>query len=301
MRLNLASWAPSKAIAGRQVHSICRVARPAVVAASKASGAKENAPAPVSAVKTDVKELKADEVLNLKPQSSPNTSLAKASKTNDEVLQKKKLEISRVRLDLPTPAVAVRNLVEHARFGHLCSVMSGMHHRRAGYPFGTLVDFATDAAGYPIFCLSPLAIHPRHVDHTAAANIFFAKHANERKERFISGNFVYYRMNQIVDIYFVGGFGTVQWIDPQNYASWLQTSTMLALNEHYACDLPKMIHTIRPADEMNFISIDAHGCDVRVRHGSEFTVERLGFGTKVHNKREAMEAVEIRIREARSS
>lgn len=38
-----------------------------------------------------------------------------------------------------------------------------MHHRRAGYPFGTLVDFATDGAGMPIFCLSPLAIHARNL------------------------------------------------------------------------------------------------------------------------------------------
>ncbi|KXZ52841.1 hypothetical protein GPECTOR_8g224 [Gonium pectorale] len=35
------------------------------------------------------------------------------------------------RYELPTPPVAVRNLVEHARFGHLCTMMSGMHHRRA--------------------------------------------------------------------------------------------------------------------------------------------------------------------------
>ena len=41
--------------------------------------------------------------------------------------------------------------------------MSNMHHRRAGYPFGTLVDFAADEAGYPIFCLSPLAIHTRNI------------------------------------------------------------------------------------------------------------------------------------------
>jgi putative heme iron utilization protein len=41
--------------------------------------------------------------------------------------------------------------------------MSDMHHRRAGYPFGTLVDFASDGAGLPIFCLSPLAIHARNI------------------------------------------------------------------------------------------------------------------------------------------
>ena len=53
--------------------------------------------------------------------------------------------------------------VQQAQFAHLCTVMSNMHHRRAGYPFGTLVDFAADEAGYPIFCLSPLAIHTRNI------------------------------------------------------------------------------------------------------------------------------------------
>lgn len=33
------------------------------------------------------------------------------------------------RFDLPTPCVAVRNLVEQAQFAHLCTVMSHMHHR----------------------------------------------------------------------------------------------------------------------------------------------------------------------------
>ncbi|CAI7836082.1 unnamed protein product [Closterium sp. NIES-54] len=64
---------------------------------------------------------------------------------------------------LPSPAVAVRNLVEQARFAHLCSIMSRMHHRRKGYPFGSLVDFATDDEGHPIFLLSPLSIHTRNM------------------------------------------------------------------------------------------------------------------------------------------
>jgi hypothetical protein len=33
------------------------------------------------------------------------------------------------RFDLPSPSVAVRNLVEQAQFAHLCTVMSHMHHR----------------------------------------------------------------------------------------------------------------------------------------------------------------------------
>ena len=53
--------------------------------------------------------------------------------------------------------------MEQAQLAHLCTVMSGMHHRRAGYPFGTLTDFASDGAGFPVFCLSPLAIHTRNI------------------------------------------------------------------------------------------------------------------------------------------
>jgi putative heme iron utilization protein len=53
--------------------------------------------------------------------------------------------------------------VEQAKFAHLCTIMNTMHGRRAGYPFGTLVDFASDGAGYPMFLLSPLAIQTRNI------------------------------------------------------------------------------------------------------------------------------------------
>ncbi|XP_075514017.1 uncharacterized protein LOC142549120 isoform X4 [Primulina tabacum] len=64
---------------------------------------------------------------------------------------------------LRRPALAVQNLMEQARFAHLRTVMSQMHHRLEGYPFGSLVDFAADTIGYPIFSFSPLAIHTRNL------------------------------------------------------------------------------------------------------------------------------------------
>jgi hypothetical protein len=45
-------------------------------------------------------------------------------------------------------------LLEQARFAHLCTVMSKMHHRREGYPFGSLVDFAPDRMGRKSLSLS---------------------------------------------------------------------------------------------------------------------------------------------------
>ncbi|GAX81214.1 hypothetical protein CEUSTIGMA_g8646.t1 [Chlamydomonas eustigma] len=241
-----------------------------------------------------------------------------------------------LRYNLPKPAVGVRNLVEMARFGHLCSTMSGMHHRRAGYPFGTLIDLAADGAGYPIFCLSPLAIHSRNIMEdprcslvvqmpgwtglanarvtifgdiyqlptelqSSARDIFFAKHASDRKERWLSGNFVYFRMNRIVDIYFVGGFGTVQWISPEEYLTSRPdnivlddpTKTMKVLNEAFADELMNLI--LLPSGEKItealFISIDANGADIRLRTATDFHVERIGFPNRVGNLQEAVESV----------
>ncbi|KAL6762343.1 hypothetical protein V8C86DRAFT_2520386 [Haematococcus lacustris] len=248
-----------------------------------------------------------------------------------------------VKFDLPSPGVAVRNLVEHARYGHLCTIMSGMHHRRAGYPFGTLVDFAADGAGRPIFCLSPLAIHARNLleepraslvvqmpgwtglanarvtifgdihqlsaeQQAVARDVFAAKHATERKERWVSGNFVYFAMSQIVDIYFVGGFGTVQWISPSAYLSSRPddivvdnvTHVLAELNRALGQELKQFISPspTHPIDELLFISIDAGGVDVRVRCGSDFNVERISFGCKVHTLEEAHRALATVLRPA---
>ena len=61
------------------------------------------------------------------------------------------------KLEIPNAAISSRNLMEQALFGDLCTKMSPMDHRRAGWPVASLVDFATDAEGTPIFSLSPMA------------------------------------------------------------------------------------------------------------------------------------------------
>ena len=43
--------------------------------------------------------------------------------------------------------------------------------------------------------------------------------ASEKKNRWVSGNYMFFRMHRISDIYFVGGFGTVQWVDVADYVA----------------------------------------------------------------------------------
>ncbi|PKA57561.1 hypothetical protein AXF42_Ash018536 [Apostasia shenzhenica] len=220
--------------------------------------------------------------------------------------------------DLPPPALAVRNLMEQARFAHLCTVMSRMHHRRAGYPFGSLVDFAPDSLGHPIFSLSPLAIHTRNLLADSRCTVvvqipgwsglsnarvtifgdvvplsadkqewarqqFIAKHQQWASQQW--GNFYYYRMDTISDIYFIGGFGTVQWIDVKEYED-LQPDKIAAdggeqnlkeLNAIFSKPLREILSTEGEIDDAALISIDSKGTDIRVRQGAQFNIQRLSF------------------------
>ncbi|KAH7280328.1 hypothetical protein KP509_37G061700 [Ceratopteris richardii] len=219
---------------------------------------------------------------------------------------------------LPDPAVAVRNLLEHARFAHLSTIMSRMHHRRRGYPYGSFVDFAPDAQGHPIFSLSPLAIHTRNIladprcsllvqnpGWTGLANArvtlfgdvhrlsdeqqewahhhFMAKHQQAASQQW--RNFDYFRMEVISDIYFIGGFGTVAWIDVNSYeqaepdviAKHGSEKILKDLNNTFSEHLRKALSSKFPVDDASFISIDSKGADVRVRQGAQYNVRRLSF------------------------
>ncbi|WZY93330.1 hypothetical protein YC2023_065659 [Brassica napus] len=230
---------------------------------------------------------------------------------------------------LPPPALAVRNLMEQARFAHLCTVMSKMHHRREGYPFGSLVDFAPDPMGHPIFSFSPLAIHtrnilaeprctlvvqvnmihhalPRYPDgiayrmqelHYSAMSIhcqkmsksewahkqYMAKHHQGPSQQW--GNFHYFRMHNISDIYFIGGFGTVAWINVNEYEA-LQPDKIAAdggeqnlkeLNAIFSKPLRELLSTESEVDDAAIISVDSKGIDIRVRQGAKFNIQRLAF------------------------
>lgn len=244
---------------------------------------------------------------------------------------------------LPTPAIAVRNLIEQARFAHLCTIMSRMHHRRRGYPFGSLVDFAPDENGHPIFSLSPLAIHTRNLlaDPRAtlvvqipgwsglanarvtifgdvlplpadrqewAQKLYMKKHQHGASQQW--GNFYFYRMESISDIYFVGGFGTVAWVDVKEYltaqpdriAASNAEITLQELNGRFSKDLKKMLAAAQGqqdgwkgrVDDAALISIDSKGVDIRVRQGAQFSVQRMSFveGHAVETLDEATVAME---------
>ncbi|RVW42801.1 hypothetical protein CK203_079943 [Vitis vinifera] len=252
---------------------------------------------------------------------------------------------------LPRPALAVRNLMEQARFAHLCTVMSRMHHRREGYPFGSLVDFAPDSMGHPIFSFSPLAIHTRNLladprctlvvqlgfidtwvewlikcesnnfwrcfpaPRTSTGRFqyynvglcyqewahkqYIAKHLQGPSQQW--GNFYYFRMQNISDIYFIGGFGTVAWVDVKEYEA-LQPDKIAVdggeqnlkeLNAVFSKPLKELLSMEAEIDDAALISIDSKGTDIRVRQGAQFNIQRIPFeeGHAVETLEEAKAAL----------
>jgi len=248
--------------------------------------------------------------------------------------------------NLPSMATAARNLMELADYGDLSTMMSDMHHRRAGYPFGSTVDFATDATGHPIFCLAPLAIHTRNIaaeekcsltvkmsgwgglanarvtifgdvqklpkgEYQTAANEIFKAKYHARKEAIDMedrwGDYTFYRMNRIVDVYFVGGFGTLNWIKLDEYMGTPPdtivtsqngrsvTETLSELNTRHAQHLTTYMSDVLGdllVDDVWIISIDRRGMDVRVRTDGSSLIRRISFESDVETFDEASRAID---------
>eukprot|EP00262_Sarcandra_glabra_P000386 TRINITY_DN1044_c0_g1_i1.p2 TRINITY_DN1044_c0_g1~~TRINITY_DN1044_c0_g1_i1.p2 ORF type:complete len:125 (+),score=27.03 TRINITY_DN1044_c0_g1_i1:925-1299(+) len=92
-------------------------------------------------------------------------------------------------------------------------------------------------------------------------------------------------MQNISDIYFIGGFGTVAWVDVKEYET-LQPDKIAVdggeqnlkeLNSIFSKPLRELLSTEIEIDDAAFISIDSKGTDIRVRQGAQFNIQRLSF------------------------
>jgi heme iron utilization protein len=152
-------------------------------------------------------------------------------------------------LQLPEPSYAerVRTLLS------LTSVatLSTLSRKRAGYPFGSLMPYALDPEGRPIFLISNMAMHTQNLkvdpraslfvgqvvdgdplgaaratligdvepvsadDATTTRECYLARHNNSRSWVDFE-DFGFYRL-QPVDVYYVGGFGVMGWVSAEDY------------------------------------------------------------------------------------
>ena len=148
----------------------------------------------------------------------------------------------------PTYAERARTLVHRARTGTLAT----LSRRHAGYPFASLMPYALDQTGRPIFLISSMAVHTQNLEGDPRASLFVAEPdwsgdplaagritlmggvtpvpAEDRAEARAAylarhanaaywvdfEDFAFHRL-EVEDLYFVGGFAAMDWITATAY------------------------------------------------------------------------------------
>ncbi len=151
-------------------------------------------------------------------------------------------------LEEPTYAERVRTLAAQGSTAMLSTVSK----KQPGFPFGSLMPYALDIHGRPIFLISNMAMHTHNLradprcslfltqpstdgeplgaaratlvgealpvpesDAPAARDSYLARHQNSRNWVSFS-DFHFFRLNPI-DVYYVGGFGVMGWVTAEDY------------------------------------------------------------------------------------
>jgi putative heme iron utilization protein len=157
----------------------------------------------------------------------------------------------------PQSAAPRPSYAEHARkLVHLAStgMLSTVSRRHAGHPFGSVMPYALDEQGMPLFLISAMAVHtqnlevdPRasllvtppdwssnplagervtlmgraarltHEERSVARPAYLARHP-EASQWVDFGDFAFWRL-EVADIYYVGGFGAMGWVTVADYAT----------------------------------------------------------------------------------
>jgi len=204
----------------------------------------------------------------------------------------------------PSYAERARTMVYLGRIGTL----STLSRRHPGYPFGSVMPYALDGRGRPLFLISTMATHTQNLqadrhasllvtqpgwvgdplaggrvtlqgearalsraDAAEARDIYLARHPNAAYWVDFD-DFGFYRM-EAVEVYYVGGFAAMDWVSAQEYLE--------------ACPDPLADSAAGIIEHMNRDHPDALVTFARVLAGAQadeasmVSVDRLGFKLRI--------------------
>jgi putative heme iron utilization protein len=241
----------------------------------------------------------------------------------------------------PTFAERVRTLVYLGRLGSL----STLSRKQPGFPFGSVMPYGLDEAGRPSFLISTMAMHTQNLkadprasllvtqdsadgdplgasrvtlvgnvlpvpeaEIPAARTLYLARHANS-KYWVDFEDFSFYRLD-VVDIYFVGGFGVMGWVAASDYAASradpLADSTGGIIEHMNADHKDAMVLLARKfahieAQEATMTAVDRLGFHLRLKTQDGMRGTRIAFSQEVRNPLETRNALVKMVQQARSS
>lgn len=239
----------------------------------------------------------------------------------------------------PSYAERARTLTYLGRVGSL----STLSRKRPGFPFGSVMPYGIDDKGQPIFLISSMAMHTQNLKTSSQASLLVTQpgtsgdplgasrvvllgnvlpipedELDEARHRYLArypnskywvdfDDFSFYRM-EIVDIYYVGGFGVMGWVAASEYIQ--ATADPLAdsapgiiehMNSDHADALILLTRTFAEieSEEASMTSVDRLGFNLRLKTGNRTRGTRITFLREVTSPAEARSVLVEMVSQAR--
>lgn len=221
----------------------------------------------------------------------------------------------------PTFAEQARTLVHLERTGSLGT----LSRRHPGHPFVSLMPYATDAHGRPLLLISRLAMHTQNLEGDARASLLVAQagagedplalarvslmgralrlagaEGDAAREAYLArhenavhwvdfDDFAFWRLD-LTDVYFVGGFGAMGWVEAHDYASApadpladAAGGILAHMNRDHADALVAYARVLGgvEADAAEMVAVDRLGFKVRARSADGLHGRRIAFPREI--------------------
>jgi len=241
---------------------------------------------------------------------------------------------------LPEPSYAerVRTLVSQATI----ATLSTLSRKHVGFPFGSLMPYTLDPAGRPIFLISNMAMHTQNLKADPRASLFVAQSAADgdplgaaratlmgsaepvpasdlasAREIYLAthknsqywvdfADFGFFRLEP-VDVYYVGGFGVMGWVEAQDYAAASPDPLAAAASgiiDHMNTDhveamiLLARTHAGMEATEASMTAVDRLGFYLRLKTAEGMKGTRINYPHEVRTPQETRKVLVEMVRQA---
>lgn len=238
----------------------------------------------------------------------------------------------------PSYAERVRTLLETESVGTLATQSV----RHPGWPFASVMPFALTPDGSPLLLISGMAIHTQNVLADARASLLvmqsgsgadplgspratllgtvqrmdepeesvrqeYLKRHPSAQHWIAYSDFSFFRL-EVAQIYFVGGFGVMGWVEQADYASAAPdpladaaAHIMEHMNRDHADALRDITRRFGGLDalEATIVSCDRLGFSVRVRTAEGMKGTRIGFPVPVMSREDARKVFVAMAKESR--
>lgn len=204
----------------------------------------------------------------------------------------------------PSHAERARTLVHLQQTGSL----STLSRKQPGWPFGSVMPYGLDDQGQPVFLISTMAMHTQNLlgdprasllvtppesrtDPLGAARVTLMgsvakvpkEEAAEVREQYLKRHaqasywvefqdFSFFRM-ALADVYFVGGFGSMGWVAPGDYAR--------AALDPLADEASSLIHEINTKQADTLLLLARVFGNLEAQQAAVTALDRLGFHLRI--------------------